>query len=374
MSNVMAEFGQGYVQAQSLNENNSVKYKFSIAGSCAKSTVKPYIRLQDKDVITPGEFSPGVNVFEFNADTRELITRKSYVFTSDNSATNQAFITYMDSLPAKRIIFIVSNTSFQTESWLNDWFTKHSSSAWPTPWQTSKFDVSYSAMYLSDKKTIVKEHVLYNDRVQVENLSTPLDVVFDSAEDIGATGTPGRVIEYLSEVSNTNNTTGIIRLPTSAGTSVPTADYNIIPGDVLYLKADLFADQALCDVGTVRISVRWLKGLSMISFQNIEYNVLYPGTWQTFEREVECPPEATMFTVYIEKTVGVGVGSARNIIMAEMTRAETPMMRPAEFGVNGIRMNVMVDNDVTTDLLQLVNSDWDERGIVKSTEFREKSM
>lgn len=374
MSNVMAEFGQGYVQSQSLNENNSVKYKFSIAGSCAKSTVKPYVRLQDKDVVLPNSFAAGINVFEFDADTRELLNSKSYVFTSTNSAVNQAFVTYMDSLPAKRIIFIVSSTAFQTETILSDWFTKHSSSAWPTPWHTSKFDVSYAAIYLSSQKVIVKEHVLYNDRTLVEDVSTPLDVVFDYADDIGATGLPGRVIEYLKEASNKNSTTGIIRLPESAGTSVPIADYNITAGDILYLKADLFADQVLCDVGTVRISVRWLKGTTMVSFQNTEYNVLYPDTWQTFEREVECPPDATMFTVYIEKTVGIGVGSARNIVMSEMTRAETPMMRPAEFGVNGIRMNTMVDNDVTTDLLQLVNSEWDERGIIKSAEFREKSM
>lgn len=67
-----------------------------------------------------------------------------------------------------------------------------------------------------------------------------------------------------------------------------------------------------------------------------------------------------------------GTGKARNIVFTEMSRPATPVMRSAEFGVNGIRMNNMIDNNVPEDLLlTLKDSKTDDRGIVTSAEFRE---
>lgn len=373
MERIMAAFGQGYVQAAVLSENNAVKYRFSIAGSCTKSTVKPYVKLQD-EAFGSQNFQAGMTVIEIDPATNTEIARKGYLFSIEPSATNRAFMTYVDSVPAGRLLIFISNGKLNTCPELIPWFKSHGSTAWPTVWDIERFDMSYSAFYISGRNTITAEHILFNDRVHEEDVSTPLDLVFDNYTDIGATGYPTRTIEYDNEKRTGPGTSReIIRLPENTGLITPCKDYNISPGDVIYTKFDLIADQALLDYGTTRLSIRWFTdGVSNpISTVNIEANARYPDRWQPFERYLVVPATATGFTVYIAKTVDQGEGGARNVVFSEITRQEAPMMRPAEFGVNGIRMNTMNDNNKTDSLLVLTDPKFDDRGIVTSAEFRE---
>lgn len=372
MNQFMAEFGQGYVQTDVMSENNAVKYKLSIAGSCAKSTVRPYVQFQDA-AFGSQIFANGINVIEVDAANRTIVSTKNYVFTETDSSVNRAFITYMDALPNDRLIIIVSEGSFKTDDTLCEWFKNHSSASWPTKWQLSTFTASYSAFYLSNKKVIVTEHVLFNDGVTVENVSTPLEVVFDTVGDIGATGIPLRIVEDFNETSNSNGNTQIIRYPVDTELTSPMSQYNISPGDILLLKCQLYANAALTAIGTTRVSVRWFTDTVMISNSNIDFNALFPDRWQTFERELTVPANANMFTISVSKTASPAgsIGSVKNFILAEMTRGEAAMSTDSEFGVNGIRMNRANDNNSTTDLLQLKDYTEDDRGIVKAAEFRE---
>lgn len=371
MEKIMAAFGQGFVQAAVLSENNAVKYRFSIAGSCAKSTIRPYVKLQD-EAFGSQDFAQGITVLEIEPRTRDTINTKNYIFEAEeDSAVNGAFITYMDSIPEDKLIIIISEGNFKTSDTLTKWFHEHGSAAWPTKWDLERFDMAYSAFYISGRNTITAEHVIYNDGVTVEPIEANLDLVFDYFQDIGATGFPRRTVEYDGEVEAGPGEVDIIRLPDADTIYVPLDDYGLAAGDTMYLKAQLYADSDLIATGTTRLSLRWLLDGNVVSTTNIDANLATPNVWQPFEREYEVPSGVNQFTLYVYKTEPDGIGKARNIVFNEMTRPETPVMRSAEFGVNGIRMNTMIDNNVTTDLLVLRDSKTDERGIVTSAEFRE---
>lgn len=382
MEKIMAAFGQGFVQAEVLSENNAVKYRLSIAGSCTKSTIRPYVRLQN-EAFGPQTFSQGVTTVEVDIKTRTIISTKNYIFDdNENSAVNQAFITYMETLLTNRLIILITDGKYKTSDKLTTWFHEHGSAAWPTKWDLNHFDMAYSAFYVSGLNTITAEHVLYNDGKTVEPVSANLDVVFDYFNDIGATGFPRRTIEYDQEAVANPGETEIIRLPISPGNiQVPLSDYGLVPGNTMYLKAQLFADDVLSsEQSVVELTVRWIdnEGSLVGRPTKLQTSDLNPNQWTSFEREVEIPDGAIFFTLYIYKSDGGltgtpnGTGKARNIVFTEMSRPATPVMRSAEFGVNGIRMNNMIDNNVPEDLLlTLKDSKTDDRGIVTSAEFRE---
>lgn len=368
MERYMAEFGQGYVQAAVLSENNAVKYKVSIAGSCTKSTSSPYARFQDQR-IGPLLYSPGLTVLIFDTSSNSIVETKNYNFTSTPSSVNRAFMSYVDSIKEERLLLFISEGKLNTCTELEAWFALKSSSAWPNVWQSQTYNVAYSAFYITKPGAISAEHVLYNDGVTKESIQTKLDVVYDYYSDIGATGFPRRVIEHAKKVMSNGTDNEIIRLPADGITS-PTAKYDLVPGDKVYLKFSLFADKALTETGTTRLSIRWFNGQTMISAHNVDFDIRTPDIWQDFEREYTVPVDCDQFTVYVAKTQPEGQGGVNNLIMGEVSREETPLFRSAEFGVNGIRMNHMNDGNVT-ELLILNDSKTDERGIVRSAEFRE---
>lgn len=379
MERYMAEFGQdgngqGFVQAAVLSENNAVKYRLSIAGSCTQSTVPPYIKFQDSNL--PVVFAAGLNVFVFDTTTLSIIETKSYNFTNVPSDTNRAFMTYMASLPKDKLVLFVSDKKLRTCVELVDWFKKRNSTAWPSVWDINTFDVAYSAFFITSMDSVTSEHSLCNDGVVLEPISTHLDLVWDYFSDIGATGVPSRIAEVDKELaSNTNEATALIRLPTSQLES-PLSDYNLKAGDLFYLKFSSMVGVGTGPGprpnGTTRCSIRWFNNGVMTSSQNIDASstTINLNKWQQFNRYIKVPPNVTAFTIYFFKTDAADYGAVKNITVSEVPREETPMFRAAEFGVNGIRMNLMIDGAVD-ELLVLNDSETDDRGQVRSTEFRE---
>ena len=114
-----------------------------------------------------------------------------------------------------------------------EWFKAAGSSVIPSIEVASLVDISYSAFYVSGKNTIALEHIKYSNKKTISDYATPLDIVYDSIADIGATGYPRRTYEaletFLSPVGGTNNE--IKRMPTSSLVT-PIANYGLKPTDI----------------------------------------------------------------------------------------------------------------------------------------------
>lgn len=372
MEKYMAGFGQGFVQAAVLSENNAVKYKLSIAGSCTQSTIRPYIKFQDTE-IGPSTYQPGMNVILYDTNTLTRIETKSYNFTNVPSATNRAFMTYIDSLADDKLVIMVSEGKLRTCSELVEWFKKHNSTAWPSVWDLNTFDAAYSAFYITSMDSITAEHTLFNDGKKKEPISANLDLVFDYYSDIGATGVPNRIAVVDGEVESNEDSLELIRLPTS-DLETPLEDFNLKAGDLFYIKFQMMVGIGTGTGpnpnGTTRCSIRWFLDDDMISSTVIDANINFLDQWQTFERYVEVPSGVNKFTIYFARLDQEDYGAVRNVVITESHREETPMFRSSEFGVNGIRMNAMIDGKVD-ELLILADSKTDDRGRVQSAEFRE---
>ncbi len=375
MEKFMAEFGQGYVQTPVISENNAVKFKMSIAGSCTLSTVKSYIKFQDER-IGPTTFGNGLTLLEIDTTTNKIVNTKNYSLTSTHDVISQALITFVESVPAGRLIAFISSGKLNASQTLIDWFRKCGSRAFPEKWLIDKVDTSYSAFYITGRNVIVSEHVKYNDGKLVEDVSTPLEVIYDTFSDIGATGYPVRITEDESTYSSTGDgtSTAIRRFPTE-DLVTPMSTYNLLPLDVLYLKFQMSFDAELKAIGTVRTSVRFFKSpsTSPISNTNIDIATNVPaGAWASFERYVEIPAGADGFTVVTSRTVAVGTGSIRNIVIGEITRGDSAF-KPAEFGVNGIRMSYANDAANTGNtIVTLPDAQAPRAGKIYAAELREK--
>lgn len=368
----MAEFGQGFVQSAVLSENNAVRYKMSIAGSCTRSTLRPYIKLQDKQ-IGPTTFSSGMNVIVFNTESLTIEDTKNYILTSTNSTANRALVTYIDSLAPGKLVIFISEGNLLTSQELCDWFKIKNSTAWPSVWDVTHLQVAYCAFFITGRGTITSEHVMYKDINKTEAILPILDIVFDYFEDIGSTGFPKRTVSLdVDKTSNASQELEIVRLPENSISS-SMAEYNIQNGDAMYLKFSTYiAPGALPDIqGTTRLSLRWFNGNTLVSNTTIDADVNKPGVWQPFERDIDVPNGCDRFTIYVAKTNINDIGAVKNVVFCEVSRPEYSLTRSAEFGVNGIRMNKMIDG-TTTDLLVMSNTFADDRGRVFSAEFREK--
>lgn len=371
MEKYMAGFGQGFVQATILSENNAVKYRISASGSCTKSTVRPYIKVQDQPISIL--VRPGLNVYIFNTSTLAIEETKNYMFTKDASSSNEAFITYMDSLPPGKLAIMLSEGKLNTDEALISWFKSRNSTAWPSKFDITNFDAAYTAFYATTKASITSEHVIFNDGVKSEPIEPLIDVVYDYYTDIGATGFPKRIFEFAEEARPEETGLAIIRLPTNE-LQTPLADYNLKSGDVVYFKLQLLidtTDPSGTPAGTTRASVRFFNENTLVGNTTIEANILNLGEWQLFERDITIPEGATSFTVYVSRQSTNDIAAARNLVMTETSRYRYPLMRASEFGVNGIRNNVLMEDVPNDELLILKNTDADDRGIVRSVEFRE---
>ncbi|UPW37965.1 hypothetical protein ESCO10_00049 [Escherichia phage vB_EcoM_ESCO10] len=374
MERFMAEFGQNYVQIPVLSENNAVRYKLSIAGSCTKSTVKAYVKFQD-EVFGPQNFLPGLNLVEIDPVTNTITASKNYQLTSSHDTISQAFITYVNSIPANRIVCLISSGRLFASQTLIDWFKAAGSTVFPDKWLIDKVEPSYSAFYVSGRNAIVKEHVLYNDGILVEDVSTPLEMVYDTINDVGATGFPLRIIEDETEYFSSGSQE-IKRFPTSE-TITPMANYNMKPGDWFYIKFQSNYDAALKAEGTTQVSVRFFNGLSLIQSTDMDIPVGAgsppAGAWMSFERYIQAPANSDGFTVYARKTVNVGIGGLRNISFGEISSQE-PQPKDAEIGVNGMRMNFGTETlNLAPDLISQLNDKASGyAGKVFAAEFKEK--
>lgn len=377
MSEIMAGFGEKFVQTQIMSENNAVKYKLSVAAGLSSSVPSNgYILLQDKALGDQSKFV-GITVSELDVSNNTIVSRKTFELkNNDVTGANKSFIDFMNILNSKPNTLVIFTTDgrLYSSSILDDWFKANASVAWPGQWLCSKYPCSYVAFYSTSRKKIIQENATYSDGVtRPEDIRAQLEIVYDKFNDIGVTGFAKRIIEEIDEVSSDNGFE-FKRYPSGAPIIAPIKDYDFKIGAKLKATFELFSSKELIDAGqTTRLSFRWFTGSTLISSVSDEIPAGQSERWIKFERYLDVPNNADGFTVIAARYPrqdNVGKGSIRNMIMVEVSRTEESMSGPAEIGVNGIRMNKAIDGK-NTQLLVLKDSKDDPSGEVRSIEFRE---
>lgn len=368
--NVMASFGQGFVQTQVISENNAVKYKLDMAGSNKNSTVPAFLTLNDV-ALGSQTFNTGLNTRLIDQNNNLVESKYFDIKNAGGAAT--AFLAYINGLASNQILIIISSGEIASTLDIDTLFKTIGSYAWPGTNRLAKFpSSSYAAIYLTTEKCLAKESVKMNDGVLKEDSRAYVMAVFDKMNDIGATGFPG-VLVSDGKTYSTSTSYDLKRYPSD---DLSTPITNIGVGSKLMLfVADIFADsQLIADGGTCRITLRWLKNQTVLSSTSFEVAFNQANAWIRKNSRVYIPDDADGYTIvanrYPQNTTSTGTASVRNVVLTRISRPFENVSRSAEFGVNGIRMNDMYE-DSSDYILELVDTNIDSSGAVYGKEFRE---
>ena len=193
---------------------------------------------------------------------------------------------------------------------------------------------------------------------------------------MGDTGFSRRAIEDMETyIIDKDNPTK--RYPSQLEQVSKISDYGINPGDIMQLSFEIKGDSSLTTPGqNIRVNLRWFENSNYISGVAIESQPSEADKWGSYQRYVTVPTNATGFTIIVSRNPDVsgseGTGAVREMLLNQVSRAVEPLMNPASFGVNGIRMNNMISDDVDENtLLILPNTEEDKSGDIRSADFRE---
>lgn len=376
----MAGFGQGFVETQILTENNSIKYKLSIAASNQGSVPsEAYIRLNDKQ-LSPIPFQQGMNVWEYNTITNTIENRKIFNLSQNNSSSeNTAFVIYMKSLvDNSKAYFLTTFGTSKSSVQVDDWFTSAGSVNFLRSDILDRYNGSYVGIYIPSHKKIVKEAACYTDGTQFDSRAI-MEFVYDDISDIGATGFPYRVLYDTTETSK-DNTNEIYIIPGRNGIA-PIADGLMKPLDVMNLGFNLFASAAVMDysaTSTVRATITWYTGAASIQTNFYDVPKMYKNFWYTVNRYIVIPEQADGYSFSVKRIDTpedfIGAAKVRNIIFGQVSKKEKLDLRNAAFGVNGIQTARLKDADTISELLVLPDLIQNPEQVTKSHEFRERPL
>ena len=371
MSNLMAGFGPDFVETQILSETNSVTYRITAKATHPNAVPNQYeFTLNQKAVGTPP--SVGINVWRINNSVVDPI--KTFTLSNDNSATaNKAFVEYMDAQPSG-LYLIMTNGEYKTSQIVDDWFAKNRSVMWQGADFAQRFPNSaYVALYGASKSRILIESFYANDGVLKEDSRASIDLVYDNVGDVGRTGVPFRSVEDTEEYNSTNGSEYKV-YPVTNPVISKLADYGMAPGLAMMITGDFYASKALLDAGsTTRVTVRWFTGTAQTSSSVIEVPANKPDEWLRFEQFYTIPSGCDGFNVAVSrypKPATDSLSAIRNFVMVQVSAAEADQNFAAQFGVNGIRMNNMIDGG-TPYIFELPNTKVYPGGDYSASEFRE---
>lgn len=376
----MARFGHGYVQTQVLSENNSVKFKLAFAAGTEFSVPSnSYYTFQDAPIGNNAD-GVGINIREFDLNSNKLLSFKTFALSStEGSAGNQAFIDYMNSLTKADNVVVIMTSSGRLYSTPNidQQFKSHGSVMWPGTWLTTNYRTAYCGLFSLKHQKFIAENASYcTSKNETRDVRPALEFIYDKPNDIGATGLARRAVEDMDTyIIDKDNPTK--RYPKQSEQVSLISDYGISPGDIMQFSFGIKGDSSLNTTGqNLRVNLRWFNGSSYISGVAIESQPNESGSWASQQRYVTVPSNATGFTIVVSRSPEVanseGTGAVRRMFLCQVTRAVEPLMDPASFGVNGIRMNNMISTDVDENtLLVLPDTEEDKSGDIFSADFRE---
>ncbi|URQ04055.1 long tail fiber protein proximal connector [Enterobacter phage vB_VIPECLOM01] len=379
MAKMMASFGQGFVQTQVLSENNSVKYKLAFAAGVAQSTPsEAYYTFQDEPAGVQYD-GPGINLREFNPTNNQMINFKTFnIKPEDTNAGTKAFVDHMKTLVSSdNLLIITSYDRLYSSPSVEALMKSIGSVLWPSIFLTTNYSCNYCALYSINRKKIIAENATYSDfKKEDRDIRPALEFIYDKPSDIGATGYSQKAIDdpetYIINKDNTSK-----RFPRQFEQISPISEYGISPGDKMQWNFEVKGDASLNAPGqNIRVNLRWFKGSSYLSGAVVETNPLDADKWAWHQRYVTVPDTADGFTIiasrYPEVAGSEGSGAIREMMLTQVSRLVEPLMDPAGFGVNGIRMNNMISDGVNENtLLVLPDTEDDKSGNIYSADFRE---
>lgn len=375
MSNLMAAFGEDFVETNILSESNQVRYWIELMATHANAVPNTHV-LKINQVNTGGAPGRGINIWQINTSFADA-TPKTIDLTNGESAANTAFIEYMNSKQSG-LFAIMTNQRCLTSPSVTAWFKSKKSIVWPEQHYTELYPNSaYCAIFAAGKGLILYEAFAGNDGIVKEDSRAKLAAVYDNVSTVGLCGIPQRAYENNETF---RDTTGYEykRYPQQDVVISKLADYGLQQNFWVRFTADLFASQALISANcTTRMSVRWFNGTTMLDSFTMEVPAASADKWIRFEKDLRIPSGADGFTAVVSRyprTSVVAESAVQNVMMVQIVEpAPIQSATQAEFGVNGIRMNKAIEGSLTPAavMFELPNTKVDSSGDRTAKEFRE---
>lgn len=374
-SNLMAAFGQDFVETNIMSESNQVKYWMELVATHANAVPNARtLKINQKE--TGGAPKRGINIWRINTDSAESVP-KTFDLTNDDSTMNKAFVEYMTQ-QTSGLYVIMTHELCRTSKIVTDWFSSKKSVVWPQPHYTVDFPNSaYCAVLAAGKNLILYESFIGNDGKVKEDSRAKLDLVYDTVGTVGLCGIPSRAYE---DNETYRDTAGYEyrRYPEQDVTISKLNDFGLQQNQWVRFTCDLFASQVLLNAGsTTRMNIRWFNGNTMLDNTSLEVPTDGGNRWLRFEKDLRIPANCNGFTAVVSrypKTSVAAESSVKNVMMVQIVEP-TPDQSgvQAEFGVNGIRMNKAIEggNNGPTIIFELPNSYIDKSGDRHAKEFRE---
>jgi hypothetical protein len=344
----IASFAKDVIEASVFSEADAVVYQFKIGGATNYSTA-PYLKRNDEDLT--GTTLKGLNLRGFKT-ANGIPEIKSFELTPTDSTMNTGFTSYMNS-SGNPYVIIMSGPGLKSSPSVDTWFKSVGSVNWPGTFLANNYSCGYVGIYNSARKKIVSEVLLSTDGTD-KNLAE-LSVVFDELNDIGAVGMPSRIV-YDTEEYATMNGYEYKRFPTNNAIN-KMSDYGLLPGAVVELSADLYADAVMTSSNMkTRVNLRWYNASNALvdSSTILESN----GTgWTSIGKYSTAPAAATGFTVVVSRfprnDAVTGKSSIKNIVLTETSRDGSKKNGNAIIGIHGIKAGRFVEQQTANHLMDL---------------------
>ncbi|QPI13862.1 hinge connector of long tail fiber, proxima [Serratia phage 4S] len=329
----MAYFDEDSFTTQNMSENNAVKYRLRLKGSNNNSTsTSPAVFINNTSQL---RFAPGrgLTVVIFDSNMQYVAEKTFDTFGDTTNACNSCMI-YMDSFGPGFIVAIVSRDAIRSTAAFDEFLSKKGSKSWPGTAMLSRFYRSSAViLYNTTQQQILAEG--YQLTVAPNgDTSVTMDFVYDTIDDLGATGLTQFAVSDPNEydVDNYNGPVFVEQ---------PLTELNLAKGNILLCSYDLFTPKSVWDAGgKSRLSVNYLKGTTWVSGD--AKMSTKPDTWERFEFYTTIP-SSDINTLQVKafrypSSVTAGVVKVKNVSVSKALRADKTTGNAA-IGVYGARMN-----------------------------------
>lgn len=356
---LMANIDKDLITVRMVSEANSDTYKLNIGAPSAGNPKLAYLKINDVDLQAQSAVNParGLNIRSLNDPSGVNEIKQFDLATTDNS-TADAFIQYMNDNTHKLVI-IISGKDLKSSPKIDAWFASRGSVNWPGAARCNRFNFTYIALYSPSRKKIIMEAHHGEDNPVNEGFCT-LETVFDSFDDLGATGFAKKVVYDPSEYVSTSGYE-FKRYPENVGLIASLGEFGLAPGSTVMLSGEMFQSKELVDAGlTARINLRWYKGTSLADSLSVMIPSNVVDKWYKIQDTFSVvPPDTDGFTIvaarYPRNDSVVALASVKNLTVSEVSRTYQKTSH-ASIGVNGIKTNNLVEGTTSPLLLQLPDS------------------
>ncbi len=354
---LMTNIDKDLITVHMVSEANSVTYKLNVGVPSAGNDKLPYLKMNDIDLQPQASVvqSTGLNIRGFNEPTKIAEVKNFTIGTDDNSSINNSFIEYMNGVNHKLVV-LYSGKNLKTSPKIDEWFASKGSINWPGVARINRFNYVYVALYSPASQKFVMEAYVGQDKPTNSGFCT-LETVFDSFDDIGATGFAKKAVYDPTEYVSTSEYE-FKRYPENVGLVASLEEFGLRPGAKVMLSGELYQSKELVAAGlTTRVNLRWYKGTSLKDSLSVTIPNNVVDKWYKIQDTFSViPSDADGFTIvaarYPRNDAVVALASVKNLTLTEVARIDQKSTH-ASIGVNGIKTNNVIEGTASPLLLQL---------------------